>query len=179
MEMSDFVVFMVSTFLRASEWTSLQHRHVTVIEDGPTPHISIAAVRGKTGARTVLSMPEAIPAYRRIIARTGGLPDAYLFKGEFLNRQTATEKMRDSFELLLRDTKLKVDALGKKRVIHSLRHSAIMFRILEGDHVDHLVLAKNAGTSIDQIERFYASHLQVSMKLANLQSNKAGRGGRR
>src|SRR5471030_1695293 len=98
-------------------------------------------------------MPEAIPAYRRIVARTGGAPDGYLFKPEFLNRQTATEKMRDSFECLLRDTKLKVDSLGKKRVIHSLRHSTIMFRILEGDGVDHLTLAKNAGTSIDQIEQ--------------------------
>lgn len=169
MEMSDFVVFMVSTFLRPSEWAAIRHRDVTIVYEGPTPHIHIKNVRGKTGPRDVHSMPVGVAAYRHIAERTGGIPDGFLFKVKSLNRQTAVERMRDSFERLLRAAGLyRVD--GRNLVSYSLRHSAIMFRLLEGDHVDLLVLAKAAGTSVDQIERFYGSHLEVGMKLENLQS---------
>jgi hypothetical protein len=169
MEMSDFVIFMVSTFLRPSEWKEIRHRDVTVIDSGPTPHIHIKSVRGKTGIREVHSMPQAIAAYRRIVKRTGSNPDGFLFKVQFLNRQTAGEKMRDSFERLLRAAGIH-RADGRNRVSYCLRHSAIMFRILEGDNIDLLLLAKAAGTSVDQIERFYGSHLEVGMKLGSLQS---------
>ena len=174
MEMSDFVIFMVSTFLRPSEWKEIRHRDVKVIADGPNSHIHIKAVRGKTGNRDVHSMPQAVGAYRRIARRAGGDPNGYLFKVQFLNRQTAGEKMRDSFERLLRLAGLH-QIEGKNRVSYCLRHSAIMFRILEGDNVDLLLLAKAAGTSVDQIERFYGSHLEVGMKLGNLQSLKSAR----
>jgi hypothetical protein len=45
-----------------------------------------------------------------------------------------------------------------------------MFRLLMGDNVDYQTLVKNAGTSIDQLHRFYASHLDPRMNLGNLQS---------
>lgn len=58
-EMSDFVLFMVSTFLRSSEWNSLQHRHIEVV-GGAKPYLRIAVVRGKTRLRTGISMPNAV-----------------------------------------------------------------------------------------------------------------------
>jgi hypothetical protein len=57
-------------------------------------------------------------------------------------------------------------------MMYSLRHSAIMFRLLLGDNVDYQTLAKNAGISIDQLHRFYASHLDLRVNLGNLQSFK-------
>jgi len=55
---------------------------------------------------------------------------------------------------------------------YSLRHTAICMRIvLSEGQVNIFNLAKNAGTSVDQIERFYARHLPLSAELAkNLQS---------
>ena len=58
------------------------------------------------------------------------------------------------------------------RSIYSLRHTAICMRIiLSHGKVNIFNLAKNAGTSVEQIERFYARHLPLSREMAkNLQS---------
>ena len=168
-ELHDFVVFMVNTFLRPSEWANLRHRHVKEV-DGDNPHISITVADGKTKPRTVYSMPKGLDVYQRVKARTGAHRDHYLFKNQYFNRKTALAKMRADFEALLKEADLEVDGFGKKRTMYSLRHSAIMFRLLLGDNVDYQTLVKNAGTSIDQLHRFYASHLDPVMNLGNLQS---------
>ncbi len=56
--------------------------------------------------------------------------------------------------------------------VYSLRHTAICMRlVLSHGKVNIYNLAKNAGTSVDQIERFYAKNLPLSAELArNLQS---------
>lgn len=56
--------------------------------------------------------------------------------------------------------------------LYSLRHTAICMRlVLSHGKVNIFNLAKNAGTSVDQIERFYAKNLPLSAELArNLQS---------
>ena len=53
-----------------------------------------------------------------------------------------------------------------------LVHTAICMRIiLSHGKVNIFNLAKNAGTSVEQIERFYAKHLPLSREMAkNLQS---------
>ena len=171
MEIADFVLFMVSTFLRPSEWKMIRHSDVTAHPDGPNPHIEIRLQHGKTGSRTVLSMPEAVRVYRRMRARSEGGEDNFLFKVEWSNRATAAERMADAFGQLLRLAGLGRDGSGRNRVIYGLRHSAIMFRLLAG--VDVFLVAKAAGTSVGQIERFYGSHLQVTMRLQNLQGQPA------
>ena len=60
---------------------------------------------------------------------------------------------------------------GMKHTIYSLRHTAICMRIILSEgRVNIFNLAKNAGTSVDQIERFYARNLPLSREMAiNLQ----------
>ena len=65
---------------------------------------------------------------------------------------------------------LKYDRLDKPRTIYSLLHTALMFRLIKGDKVDIFMLARNALTSVDQLERFYLSHAESRMKIENLQS---------
>ena len=68
---------------------------------------------------------------------------------------------------------LEVDsATGMKHSICSLRHTAICMRlVLSEGKVNIFNLAKNAGTSVEQIERFYARNLPMSAEMArNLQS---------
>ena len=75
--------------------------------------------------------------------------------------------------MLLEETGLKMDTvLQTERTISSLRHTAICMRIiLSQGQVNIFNLAKNAGTSVEQIERFYARNLPLSPELAkNLQS---------
>ena len=74
---------------------------------------------------------------------------------------------------VLEQTGLKHDAVtNTDRSIYSLRHTAICMRIiLSHGKVNIFNLAKNAGTSVEQIERFYAKHLPLSREMAkNLQS---------
>jgi hypothetical protein len=60
--------------------------------------------------------------------------------------------------------------------IYSLRNTAICTRIILSEgQVNIFNLAKNAGTSVDQIERFYARNLPLSKEMAiNLQSFGSG-----
>ena len=173
-ELEDFVIFMVSTFLRAGEWKELRQRHCRVIHREHS-YLEVVVPNGKTHKRKVVSMPEAIPAFQRIIERDGSDPDRFLFKNRYANRETAKERMDDSFKALLKECHSEFDEFGNKRTIYSLRHTALMLRLLHGDNVDLLMLARNAGTSVDQLERFYLSHADPAMKVANLQSYKPRR----
>jgi integrase len=172
LELTDFIGFMVNTFLRPSEWANLRHRHIKVAQGHDAPHISLAVADGKTKPRVVYSMPSGPKIYARIKARTGSNPENYLFKNQYFVRKTALAKMRDDFDEALKASGLEYDQLGIKRTIYSLRHSSIMFRLLRGDNVDYQTLVMNAGTSLDQLHRFYASHLDPLMNLKNLQSMK-------
>jgi hypothetical protein len=45
-----------------------------------------------------------------------------------------------------------------------------MFRLTKGGDIDLLTLARNARTSVDMIERFYARPLQAEMNVDKIQS---------
>ncbi len=64
------------------------------------------------------------------------------------------------------------DQWGRARTLYCLRHTAIMFRLLYGQGIDVLTLARNARTSVQMIERFYASALDGEMNVAMLQSRR-------
>jgi hypothetical protein len=172
-ELRDFIVFMVNAFLRPSEWADLKQKHIEIVDTGENPHLRITVVNGKTRKRVALTMPGAVRAYRRIIQRCGVDPERYVFMPQYGNRATAKERMSDRFNELLELTGLADDPFGRKRTIYSLRHTALMLRVLKGDNVDLLALARNAGTSVRMLDRFYCSHLQPEQKLANLQSFRA------
>jgi hypothetical protein len=84
--------------------------------------------------------------------------------------------MQNQFNLALARAGLKVDPeTGLKHSLYSLRHTAICMRIIRSDaQVNVFTLARNAGTSVDQIERFYAARLRPSREVArNLQLDMA------
>jgi len=66
------------------------------------------------------------------------------------------------FVALLDEADLRYDSERQRRDLKSLRHTFIMFRILE--NVDVLTPARNCGTSIKIIEQHYAKHLTARMK---------------
>jgi hypothetical protein len=63
-------------------------------------------------------------------------------------------------------------ARGEERGLYSLRPTCIMYRLLYGEVLDLLTLARNARTSTEMIERFYASHLEGEMNIEMLQSKR-------
>ena len=63
---------------------------------------------------------------------------------------------------------------GEKHTLYSLRHTSIMYRLLLGK-TSTLELARNARTSVQMIEQFYASSLDGEMNVAMIQSRRPGK----
>jgi hypothetical protein len=112
-------------------------------------------------------MPNAVPVYRNIIKRqdksTPRTDEAFVFLPHIENRDRARDQMRRFFDYVVRAAGLKTAHTGKDRTIYSLRHTAIAFRLLKGENVDLLFLARNCRTSVDMIDRFYCRHLSALM----------------
>jgi integrase len=121
-------------------------------------------------------MPAAVGIYERLVesARTLGYdrPDDFLFLPEVENRKTAMVLLDLYFRRVLQASGLRVGKRGQNRTLYSLRHTAITFRLLFGRGIDLLTLARNARTSVEMIERFYASELSAEMNVALLHSRR-------
>jgi len=59
---------------------------------------------------------------------------------------------------------LKENRDGLKRTTYSLRHTYICLRLMEG--ADIYQIAKNCRTSVEMIEKHYASHIKNSISTA-------------
>ena len=59
---------------------------------------------------------------------------------------------------VLDEQRLKADREGLRRSAYSLRHTYICLRLMEG--ADIYQIAKNCRTSVEMIEKYYASHLK-------------------
>lgn len=91
------------------------------------------------------------------------------------SRDNAIKSLGRQFDIVLDVTGLKVSNVGEPRSLYSLRHSSIMFRLMFGRAVDTLTLARNARTSPEMIDRFYAAPLQGEMNIGELQSKRRPR----
>lgn len=172
-ELGDLIVFAVNTFVRptTTELYALKHEDITIAENPRSLLITIK--RGKTGYRIASSMENAVDVYQRMFERNpDASPSDYLFFPSYKNRNTVRDIVHRQFGLVLKKAGIQNDSVaGLKYSVYSLRHTAICMRIiLGGGKVDIYTLAKNAGTSVEQIERFYAKHLPISAELVrNLQ----------
>ena len=126
-------------------------------------------------------MPWAVRVYERIKARNEGKGKAgkedYVFMPDFgvKQRDRALKLLQHLFDALLDLLGIKMSPQGDPRTIYSLRHSSIMFRLLYGASIDTLKLARNARTSPEMIDRFYAAPLMGEMAIAELQSKRRPR----
>jgi len=180
-ELYDLILFTVHSFVRpmTTELYALKHNDVSIQErtddDGTKRKWLLLTVRnGKTGMRMAHTLEGAVAPYKRLCER---YPEAtgedYLFLPHYENRATAARVFARQFNKLMEETGLKKDTvLQTDRTIYSLRHTAICMRlVLSEGKVNIFTLAKNAGTSVSQIERFYARNLPLSPELViNLQS---------
>ena len=68
------------------------------------------------------------------------------------------------FNNLLKREGLKFDREGNARTAYSLRHTYICLRLMEG--ADIYQIAKNCRTSVEMIEKYYASHIKNTLDVA-------------
>lgn len=168
MEVYYFIVFMVNTFLRPSDWYQMRRSHIRIQErnDGE-PLLVISPPSSKTVNTPIVSMPTAVPLYKRIVQLQNAVrewdDEAHVFLPHIDNRDRARDQMRRFFDFVVRRAKLKTAHTGRERTIYSLRHTAIALRLLKGENVDLLFLARNCRTSVAMIDRFYCRHLSALM----------------
>jgi hypothetical protein len=173
-EINDFIIFSVNVFVRPSDIKHLKHKHVSVVRTDKTHYLSITPPNSKTVNRESVSMKRAVSVYERLKKRHAeddlANDDDYVFFPQYRNREYALQTLRRQFEFVLEQANLKYDKNDKPRTIYSLRHTALMFRLLKSENIDIFMLARNALTSVSQLERFYLSHAESRMKIENLQS---------
>ena len=77
---------------------------------------------------------------------------------------------RELFNAILDELDLKKDREGNARTAYSLRHTYICLRLMEG--ADIYQVAKNCRTSVEMIEKYYASHIKNTLDAAAINVRK-------
>ena len=148
-QLHDFVLFIGNTGLRPDEAWRLEYRDVEIVEDqGSGETILEITVRGKRGVGYCKSMPGAVVPFNRLKERNKPSPTDRIFP----------KTHRELFNRILGEEHLKKDREGNARTAYSLRHTYISMRLMEG--ADIYQIAKNCRTSVEMIEKFYASHIK-------------------
>jgi integrase len=150
-QLHDFVLFMANTGLRPDEAYRLQYRDVSIVKDeGTGETILEIEVRGKRGIGWCKSMPGAVHPFKRLLERNTPERTDPLFPSKHHHREL--------LNTILGELKLKTDRDGNMRTAYSLRHTYICLRLMEGAYIYQV--AKNCRTSVEMIEKFYASHIK-------------------
>lgn len=163
------IVFMVNSFVRPSDIKNLQHQHVTVIR-GEHTYLRLNLPESKLHDKPIVTMVPAVRAYERLkkinSKRGRAKPTDYVFHPEQPDRRKMLMYLGYQFKFIQDVAGIGTNtANGKDRTLYSLRHTAITFRLLYGGNIDLLTLARNARTSVDMVEKFYASNLTAEMNI--------------
>jgi hypothetical protein len=154
-QLHDYVLFMANTGLRPDEANCLEYRDVKIVEDeGSKETILEIEVRGKRGVGYCKSTSGAVKPFQRLVERNKPQPTDLIFP----------KTHRQLFNTILDEEGLKKDREGQARTAYSLRHTYICLRLMEG--ADIYQIAKNCRTSVEMIEKYYASHLKNSLDAA-------------
>ena len=180
-QLHDYVLFMGNTGLRPDEAGRLEFRDVQVVHDDATgKKILLIEVRGKRGVGFCKSMPGAVFPFERLKKRprarqVAGDDGAGVGRRAVSNPKNGTvapgptDKVfptthRELFNEILAELNLKLDRDCQSRTAYSLRHAYICMRLTEG--ADIYQIAKNCRTSVEMIEKYYASHLANTLDAA-------------
>ncbi len=159
----DYVLFMGNTGLRPDEAARLEFRDVAIVTDEATgERILEIDVRGKRGVGYCKSMPGAVRPFERLAKRNKNDPTDRVFG--------KTKSHRELLNTILRELDLKFDRDGNRRTAYSLRHTYICLRLMEG--ADIYQIAKNCRTSVEMIEKYYASHIKNTLDAAAINVRK-------
>jgi len=173
------VGFMVNSFIRPSDLKTLKHRHVEVVR-GKNTYLRLTLPETKKHDAPIVTLFPAVRIYRQIVKyqqpRGKANPNDYLFLPELRDRNYALNVLSLMFNWVLAVTGCKENAHGQPRSLYSLRHSAITFRLLYGQGIDLLTLARNARTSVEVINNHYASTVSGEQNIALLQSRRSRTG---
>ena len=167
-----FIVFIVHSFMRPieTEIFAVKYKDIKIKKNPDRLEIRI---KGKTGFRMVSTLQSAVDFLEKMKELN---PDYqkndYLFFNDYPNRSTASRNFQRQFGYILDKCNLRETEDGALRTPYALRHYSLQTRLRKSKgKVNIFNLAKNAGTSVEQLERFYLRNMEFSDDLVeNLQS---------
>ena len=178
-DLHDFVLFMANTGLRPDEAYRLEFRDVNIVKDESTQETILEIeVRGKRGVGYCKSTKGAVRPFERLKER-----NVVRRKGEGRDPQPTdlvfSKSHHQLLNTILQEQNLKKDREGQPRTAYSLRHTYICLRLMEG--ADIYQIAKNCRTSVEMIEKYYASHIKTRIDAAaiNVMRTKKKKNGRK
>ena len=175
-DLFNVIVFMVNSFIRPTDLKHLQHKHVEVIETEDTHYLRLSLPKSKKHDGPIVTMRYAVKVYLRqkALYEAAGLAQKndYVFLPQQTKRDVALKDLQKQMAIVLDDSGLRKGPRDEDRSLYSLRHTCIMYRLLYGEGLDLLTLARNARTSPEMIDRFYARHLSAEMNIDILQSKR-------
>ena len=175
-EINWIIRFMIYTFLRPGDIRQLKNKHIEII-NGKYKYLRLNMPEVKRHKAATVSLAPAVPLFKHILQHQKekgyGGPEDYIFFPELANRRLVLDIVGWSFNWILKELDLKKGPHGNDRTFYSLRHSSITFRLIYGGNIDLLTLARNARTSVEMVEKFYASTLSAEMNVSLLHSKRA------
>jgi len=173
-ELHKAILIVVHGFIRpvSSELMSLKWNDVEMVNNDDIKTIQFRIKDGKTGFRFTSSTSILHDYFVNSVVSKDNKPDDYIIYNEYKNRSTALRILQDQFKEVLSKTGMTKDEYGQNRSLYSLRHLGIQMRLVNSKgKINIYFLAKNCGTSVEMIERFYAKYLPNSVEvMKNLQS---------
>jgi integrase len=167
-QLHDYVLFMANTGLRPDEVARLEFRDVTIVDDEATDQTILEIeVRGKRGVGYCKSMPGAVAPFKRLKDRMRVVPapdEPNRMALPELTDRIFPKTHHELFNIILDEEGLKFDRENQPRTAYSLRHTYICLRLMEG--ADIYQIAKNCRTSVEMIEKYYASHIKTRLDAA-------------
>ena len=175
-ELADLIIFMVNSYCRPTDIKNLQHKHVTVVRDEHT-FLRLNPPPTKGHDEPFVTMKQAVNVYDRLTAYNAELgrdtgPEAYVFFPNYEKRDYALKELMRQFAVLTWNMNLGTGPKGEQRTIYSLRHTCFMFRLMYGEKIDTLTLARNGRTSVEMMEKHYASQLRGEHNIDMIQSRR-------
>jgi|688.fasta_scaffold355607_2 integrase len=178
-DMAWAIRFMVNSFIRPGDLRQIKHKHVQVVR-GENMYLRLTLPETKRHDTPMVTLRPAVHVYEAALAHAKSLgfggPDDYVILPGESDRVYALAVLGFWFKWVIREAGVaSEDAMGRSRTLYCLRHTSIMFRLLYGQGIDMLTLARNARTSVQMIERFYASALDGEMNVGMLQSRRTSK----
>jgi hypothetical protein len=175
-DMAWAIGLMVNGFIRPGDLKKIKHRHIEVVRGSTNTYLRLTLPETKLHGAPIVTLYPAVRIYKQICkyqaSRKLAKPNDFLFLPELKDRNYALAVLSLMFNWVLAETGLKLNPNGHPRSLYSLRHSAITFRLLYGQGIDLITLARNARTSVEVINKHYASTVTGEQNIAMLQSRR-------
>jgi integrase len=166
----DYVLILANSGIRVGEANKLREQDLIKFTDDVGRENYRFSVDGKTGRREVVMRTNALPYIQRTLERNARWRSHWAEKGPSkANRRRKAERqdwlfpmadgsqiisLADQFDKVLNQIAMKQNADGENLSLYSLRHFYAV-QMLRRGKANVYDIAKNMGTSVEMIERYY------------------------